>query len=289
MKMVLIADSAVQISNEDIQELGVEVVNYPLLVDGNPYPASMEMDEAAKEEIRMILKDKKRNVGTSGLREEELLEMYRKHAGEPVLSLHMASSASTATSQVISKIIKEHPELDITYYNSRHLVSGYSVIVQEAAKRIRSGADRDEMDHFLKTVPEQTRLMGVVFDLFYLNRTGRIGKAKAVMGTAMKVIPLLCSTDPPGNLKSAGKVKKPAQAIRKIVDTISAERDKKPSASLRALISVIGPHQDEAEELKKEVLKLGGDTEVNLYGTNHSNLPHAGPDFFDIGYMITNL
>jgi len=287
--MVLIADSAVQISNKDILELGVEIVNYPLLVDGNPYPASMDMDEEAKETIRMILKDKKRNVGTSGLREDELLEIYRKHAGESVISLHMASSASTATSQVISKIIKEHPELDVSFYNSRHLVSGYSIIVQEAAKRIRDGAGKEEMDYFLKTVPEQTRLMGVVFDLFYLNRTGRIGKAKAVMGTAMKVIPLLCSTDPPGNLKSAGKVKKPAQAIRKIVDTISADRDKNPSAALRAIISVIGPHKEEAEELQKEVLKLGGDTEVNLYGTNHSNLPHAGPDFFDIGYMLTDL
>jgi len=58
---------------------------------------------------------------------------------------------------------------------------------------------------------------------------------------------------------------------------------------LRAVISVIGPHKDEAEELKTEVLKLGGDVDVNLQGTNHSNLPHAGPDFFDIGYMLTEL
>ncbi len=287
--MVIVADSAVQIANKEMQDLGVEIVNYPLLVDGNPYPASMEMSEEAKAEIRLILKDKNRNVGTSGLKEDELLEIYRRHEGEAILSLHMSSNASTASSQVIAKIIKEHPELDITFYNSQHLVSAYSLIVQEAAKRLKAGASREEMDHFLKTVPGETRLWGVVFDLFYLNRTGRIGKAKAVMGTAMKIIPLLCSSDPPGSLKSAGKVKKPAQAIRKIVEEISADREKKPNAPLRAVISVIGPHKDEAEELKTEVLKLGGDVDVNLQGTNHSNLPHAGPDFFDIGYMITDL
>jgi len=287
--MVIVADSAVQIANKDILELGVEIANYPLLIDGENFPVSLGMSEEAKEEIRLVLKDKKRNVGTSGLREEELLEIYQRHAGEPILSLHMSSNASTASSQVISKIIKEHPELDITYYNSRHLVSGYSIIVQEAARRLKAGADRKEMDFFLQTVPEQTHLMGVVFDLFYLNRTGRIGKAKAVMGTAMKVIPLLCSSDPPGSLKSAGKVKKPAQAIRKIVDTISSDWEKTPSAALRAIISVIGPHKEEAEELKKAIEKIGGDLEVNLYGTNHSNLPHAGPDFFDVGYMLTDL
>ncbi|MCK5736350.1 MAG: hypothetical protein KAH21_07715, partial [Spirochaetaceae bacterium] len=71
--MVLVADSAVQIPNEDIIKLGVEIVNYPMLVDGNPHPASMEMSKESIEEIRLILKDKKRNVGTSGLREDELL------------------------------------------------------------------------------------------------------------------------------------------------------------------------------------------------------------------------
>ncbi len=286
--MVLIADSAVQIANKDLLDLEVEICNYPLLVDGEPYPVSMDMSEESKEEIRRILKDKNRNVGTSGLKEDDLLEIYKRHAGEPILSLHMSNSASTVSTQVIAKIIQDHPELDITYYNSHHLVSAYSIIVYEAAKRIKAGASREEMDTFLKTVPEQTRHMGVVFDLFYLNRTGRIGKAKAVMGTAMKIIPLLCSTDPPGNLKSAGKVKKPAQAIRKFVDSISADREKRPDAAVRALISVIGPHMEDAEKLKSEVLKLGGDIKVLLYGTNHSNLPHAGPDFFDIGYMLTD-
>jgi fatty acid-binding protein DegV len=126
----------------------------------------------------------------------------------------------------------------------------------------------------------------VLFDLFYLSRTGRIGKAKAVMGTAMKVIPLLCSTDPPGNLKSAGKVKNPAQAIRMFVEKIEQDRERRPGAPLKALISCIGPHREEAEELKNAVESLDGDVDVVIYGTNHSNLPHAGPDFFDIGYML---
>ncbi len=287
--MVLVADSAVQIANEDLVKWDVEICNYPLLVDGEPYPVSMDMSEEAKEEIRLILKDKNRNVGTSGLREDDLLKIYRRHAGESIISLHQSAGVSSATSQIIARIIREHPELDITHYDSRHLVSGYSVIVQETARKINAGASREDVDSFLKMIPENTHHIGILFDLFYLNRTGRIGKAKAVMGTAMKVIPLLCNTDPPGGLKSAGKVKKPAQAIRKFVDSISADREERPNAAVRALISVIGPHKDDAEALRDEILKLGGDIEVSLYGTNHSNLPHAGPDFFDLGYMLIDV
>ena len=284
--MVLVADTAAQIPARDFTEWGVEVINYPMYVDGEPIDVSVDMSDEAKEEIRLILKDKKRNVSTSGLREEDLLAAYRRHADEPILSLHMSATASTASAQVIAKIIREHPELDITHYDSRHLVAGYTVIVRQAALRMKAGAGREEMDAFLKAAPLRTRHYGVLYDLFYLSRTGRIGTAKAVMGTAMKIIPLLCATDPPGNLKSAGKVKKPAQAIRKFIEEIEKDRELWPKASLKAVVSVQGPHTEEGEQLVAAVREHDPDADVVLYGCNHSNLPHAGPDFFDIGYML---
>ena len=39
--MVLIADSAVQLSPETLDELGVGVVEYPMFLNGEPYPASI--------------------------------------------------------------------------------------------------------------------------------------------------------------------------------------------------------------------------------------------------------
>ena len=284
--MVLVADTAAQIPAAEFAKWGVEVCSYPMYVDGEPVAVSANMSDEAKEEIRMILKDKNRNVSTSGLREDELLEIYNRHADEPILSLHMSATASSATAQVIAKIIQEHPELDITYYDSRHLVEGYSIIVQEAARRLNAGASRDEMDAFLKAAPLRTRHHGLVYDLFYLKRTGRIGTAKAVMGSAMKIIPMLSATDPPGNLKSAGKVKKPEQAVRKFIDFIERDRKIWPNAPLRALISVHGPHTEEAELLRSEIGKLDGDVEAVLNGPGHSNLPHAGPDYLGLGYML---
>ncbi len=284
--MVLVADTAAQISHQDLKKWGVEIVNYPMYVDGDPIDVSVDMSEEAKEEIRLILKDKNRNVSTSGLKEEDLLEVYRRHANEPILSLHMSATASTASTQVITKIIKEHPELDITHYDSRHLVGGYTVIVREAALRMQAGATREEMDDFLTKAPLRTRHFGVLYDLFYLKRTGRIGTAKAVMGTAMKIIPILTATDPPGNLKSAGKVKKPAQAIRKFIESIEKDREQWPNTDLKAIVSVQGPHKEEGEALVVAIKTYDPKADVALYGCNHSNLPHAGPDYFDIGYML---
>ena len=54
---------------------------------------------------------------------------------------------------------------------------------------------------------------------------------------------------------------------------------------LSAVISVIGPHEEEAEHLKRAVEGLGYEAAITLSYTNHSNMAHAGPDFYDIGYI----
>ena len=284
--MILVVDSTVMIDHQDLNAWGVEVVNYPMYLDSKRIDASMDMSEEAKEEIRLLLKDKKRRVNTSGLREEDLLAVFRKYPDEPILCLLQSSVATTASIQVISKVIKEHPELDITHYDSQHLASGYGVIAREAALRMQAGASREEMDAFLKAAPLRSRLFGVIYDLFYLKRNGRIGAVQAIMGTAMRIIPILTSTDPPGTLKSAGKVKKPAQAIRKIISNIEKDRELWPEASLSAIVSVVGPHKDEGEELIAAIKEHDPDANVALYGYSHSMLPHVGPDFFDVGYLL---
>ncbi|MFH2112930.1 MAG: DegV family protein, partial [Spirochaetota bacterium] len=98
--MVLIADSAVQLSPETLDALNVHVVEYPMYLNGSPYPVSIRMSKAQKDELRLILKDKNNSVTTSGLKEEDLLALYSRFKGEKILSLHQSGRASTATAAV---------------------------------------------------------------------------------------------------------------------------------------------------------------------------------------------
>ena len=140
--MILIADSAVQLSPETLDALKVQVVEYPMYLNGNPYPVSIRMSKAEKDELRLILKDKNNSVTTSGLKEEELLALYQRFKGEKILSLHQSGRASTATAAVIRKILAEHKDLDITYLDAHHLTAAYSVLVQDTALSIQAGKDR---------------------------------------------------------------------------------------------------------------------------------------------------
>ena len=284
--MVLVADSAIQLSYETVKKLNINVVEYPLFVNGEEYPVSISMSREEKDKLRDILKDKNNNVTTSGLREEDLEQMFEKYKDEKILTIHQSMKASTASASVLKKVKQELVELDIELFDTHHLTAAHSVQVLEAAKAIAAGTDYDKLMGQLKKNRENTRHLGAVYDLFYLRRTGRIGLAKAILGTAMKIIPLLGSSDQPGVLQSIGKAKTYMQANNKFVSIIAEDLESKKTDKLSAVISVIGPHEKEAEHLKELIESKEWKASVEVHYTNHSNMPHAGPDFYDLGYIV---
>ena len=283
--MVLIADSAIQIEQKTVETFGIKVVEYPLFVNGEEYPVSMSMSREEKDKLRDILKDKNNNVTTSGLKEGDLLNVFKANAGEKMLFMHQSMKASTASATVLKKVREEIADLDVEFFDTHHLTGAHSVQVLAAARAIDGGMSFDDLMPFLERNRDHTTHLGAVYDLFYLHRTGRIGLAKAFFGTAMKIIPLLGSTDEPGVLKSIGKAKNYFQANQRILDLIAADMNERGSSSLTALLSVIGPHEQEAHHLKELLESQSWDVSAEVHFTNHSNMPHAGPDFYDIGYI----
>src|SRR5688572_3243405 len=108
--MELVVGSCAQIEPRLLQELGVHMLDFPLFVDGAPYPARYDMSAAEKETLRSILLDKKRTVATSGIREADMLACYERLAGKPILAFHTGETFSSATYAALRKIAKEHPE-----------------------------------------------------------------------------------------------------------------------------------------------------------------------------------
>jgi DegV family protein with EDD domain len=287
--MVIVADSAIQLSLEYLASIGVEVVDYPTFMNGVPYrEATMRMTEEEKEKMRSLLKDKNNNFTTAGLRAEDLTAAYRKFPGQKIISLHQSSKATTVTADTIRKVLSENKDLDVTYVDSTFLTSAYSAIVKEAAIAAGKGMSFNEVMKVIDTCRRNARHLGVIYDLFYLHHTGRIGLAKAVLGTAMKIINILSSAEEPGNLKSIGKVKNFRQANERFLSVVKEDLASKGGKSVTGVISVVGPHSPEAEHLAELVRGLGIGADVRICGTNHSNMPHVGPDFYDFGYIITH-
>ncbi|MDP3178160.1 MAG: hypothetical protein Q8M76_09675, partial [Spirochaetaceae bacterium] len=74
----------------------------------------------------------------------------------------------------------------------------------------------------------------------------------------------------------------------RLVGIIRGDLEARSGKALRAVISLVGPHEEEARELKKAVEGLPASAKVEIHYTNHSNMPHVGPDYYDIGYTVVS-
>jgi len=284
--MVIVADSSLQLANDTIGELNIQVVEYPLFVNGEPYPVSMSMSGEEKEKLRLIIKDKNNNVSTSGLKEEDLQELFERFKDQKILTIHQSVRMSSITATVLQKVKSELSGLDIELFDTHHMVAAYTVQVLLAARALQAGVEYPELMELMKRNRQNTRHLGSVYDLFFLQRTGRIGRAKAILGTAMKIIPLLGSSEEPGVLRNIGKAKTFQQANQKFVATITADMEARKASRLTAVISQIGSYDRETSHLKQLIEQQGWEAEVQILATNHSAMPHAGPDFYDLGYTV---
>jgi DegV family protein with EDD domain len=284
--MVIVADSSLQLAFETIKELNIQVVEYPLFVNGEPYPVSMSMSGEEKETLRLLIKDKKNNVSTSGLKEEDLREVFERFKDQKILTIHQSARMSTITVSVLQKVKSELSAMDIELFDTHHMIAAYTVQVLLAARALQAGMDYPELVEMMTRNRMNTRHVGSVYDLFFLQRTGRIGRAKAILGTAMKIIPLLGSSEEAGVLRNIGKAKTYKQANQKFVATMAEDVEAKKARRVTAVISRIGPYDREASHLKQLIEQQGWDAEVQILATNHSAMPHAGPDFYDLGYTV---
>lgn len=284
--MVIVADSALQLASQTIRDLGIEVLEYPLFVNGEPYPVSMSMSREEKERLRDLIKDKKNNVSTSGLKEEDVRRLFQRHKGQKILTMHQSARMSSITATVLQKVKTDLAGQDIELFDTHNMTSAYSVQVLLAARAARSGMAWPELSALIQKNRANTGHLGAVYDLFFLQRTGRIGRAKAILGTAMKIIPLLGASEEAGVLQSIGKAKNYLQANQKFVQLIEEDLQRKKARRVTALISQIGPYDRETGHLRDLLKDRGWASEVEVVYSNHSNMPHAGPDFYDIGYVL---
>jgi DegV family protein with EDD domain len=284
--MVLVASSAIQISGERCKELNINIVEYPIFINGESYNGHVNMTQDEKNKLRDKIKDKKNKIGTAGLTYEALSMLYEKFKGEKIVHMEQSLKMTAATDQMIKKVLDDHKDFKVEIFDTNHLASAYSLQVLEAAKALKKGISDDDFIKLIKENRNNTRHLGIIHDLFFLNRAGRVSFAKALLATAFNLLPILSSSDVPGQLKNVGKAKTTAQANQIIVNLIEEDMKKKNGKRISVLVSYCGDHEKEINQFVEMFKNKGWTSEIEVHYANHSNMSHMGPDFVEMGYII---
>ncbi|HVF05228.1 MAG TPA: DegV family protein [Frankiaceae bacterium] len=147
---------------------------------------------------------------------------YEAIGAQDIVSIHLSAKLSgtreSAVSAAYDLFDSGGPRVKVV--DSRTTAMGLGFAVIEAAECAAAGGDAFEVVAAAEASARRTATVFYVDTLEYLRRGGRIGKAAALLGTALDMKPLLHMVD--GAIEPMDKVRKSERAIAKLEDTIVA-------------------------------------------------------------------
>ena len=206
-------------------------------------------------------------------------EAYRslRQGGDEIVSVHLSSKVSgTYNSALMAAQSVGEGKIDVVDSLSTSMALGFMAL--EGAKLARAGRDRQAVADCLRGLVHKARVICVVDTLTYLERGGRIGKARALLGSLLNVKPILQLKD--GEVVPLGRARGRPQALNRLVELL--ERDGK----VRQLAIMHGAAQTDAEQLRERVASSYPGVDIQLTEIGAVLGTHTGPGVIGFTYLV---
>jgi DegV family protein with EDD domain len=144
-------------------------------------------------------------------------ETFRPHveAGRDILCIVLSSKLS-GTINAARSAAQQFPGASITIVDSLSVAGGLGMQVLRAQELAKAGASVSEIVAALEREKQTQHLYACIPDLSHVVRTGRIGKARAVIGTLMKIVPVISLRD--GEVVAEAQVRTMSRAQETMID-----------------------------------------------------------------------
>ena len=200
-------------------------------------------------------------------------DLLKKH--DSILSLHISSKLS-ATYNSALQAQKEIGNEKIKVIDSMNGTLGLGAIVHHIADLNQKGESFENLVKEAENIIPNAIFMGLVPTLEYLAKGGRIGKARAFMGSLLKIKPILSAVD--GEIQSVGKARTLIKGMDFIVDEMKNRKISK-------LFIVHANHEERANLLKEKTKDLIDPKDVIIAEFGPVVGTHLGPGAFGVGFI----
>ncbi len=117
-------------------------------------------------------------------------EAFNAQEAPEILCLTISSHLS-GTINSARVAAQQIPGRRIEVFDSESAAGGLGLMALRAAELAGAGAPMDDILQALERERREQRLYACIADLSHLQRTGRIGRAQAAIGTLMRIVPVL--------------------------------------------------------------------------------------------------
>ena len=190
----VVCDSTAYLPRDLIEERGIETISLYVSIDGHQ-ERELEIDDYASFYER--LRASETGATTSQPSIGDFLAVYEPllDAGKEVVSIHIAAGISgtfEAAGQARQRLIDEDKGGErVHIMDSRSAAGGMGLTVLGASAAVAKGANAEATLAHAEETREALKMWFAIDTLEYLRRGGRIGGARAWIGGALKIKPIL--------------------------------------------------------------------------------------------------
>lgn len=271
---IITVNSTVDTGKEWLKERNVPVIPLKYTIDGQEYT---DMYGLSDKEFFQKLREGKMSV-TSQINPEEAKEMLEPYVKEGKDVLHLAFSSAlsgTCDSMKIAaeELQEEYPEAKVIVVDTLCACMGEAMLLYYALKQKEAGKAIEEVAQWAEENKLHVCHNVTVDDLFHLHRGGRVSKTAAVLGTMVKVKPII-HMDDNGALQVIGKERGRKKSLHKIVD-MAVERSEGWDNEI--IMITHGDCLEDAEYVAKLVREKMGVENVLIHNIGTVIGSHTGP------------
>lgn len=283
----IVTDSASNLSEEMIDEFGLEILPMTFMVDGVERRSYLKGEKTdLKQFYTMMREGKVITTSLPNLQETETTMRAILDGGEDILYLGFSSALSSAFGSIdllMQRLAGEYPERTLRAVETFAASGGQGMLVYLACKKAAAGATLDEVGDFVVETRDHLCHWFTVDDLMFLFRGGRVSRTSAWAGTMLNIKPVL-HVDADGALIPVEKVRGRKKSIKALVDRM--EKTAIDPASQTVFITH-GDCIDDVEVLKSEITERLGVTDFVVNYIDPVIGAHSGPGTLALFFLGT--
>jgi DegV family protein with EDD domain len=268
MAVKIVTDSSADLPAEVVKELGITVI--PLYVRFGDEVLRDRVD-ISEDEFYQRLQNDPVHPNTTQPGPQDFVDVYQRLAqgADGIVSIHISAKLSGTCSSALQAKGMVANECSVEVVDSETLSMALGLIVIAAARAAKAGKSLDEVEAVARQTIPKIRLLALLDTLKYLLLGGRIGKAKALLGSILNVKPILTLKD--GEVVPAGQVRTRAKGMDKLFEFVENSKD------TQELTVVHSTTPDEAQALAERLGSVFDEEKIMMSRLGPVLGVHIGP------------
>ncbi|MCK4256326.1 DegV family protein [candidate division WOR-3 bacterium] len=270
----IVTDDASDIPESAIKKYNITILKHPL------YFGDEEVTGISPDQFYKRL-EKGEMPRTTLLPTGILVNTYKKLDTDTILSIHLSSKMSGTYNSALTaaEMVKDIVKVEV--FETGLTTLGQGMIALESAIEAFSGQDIKSVKSKAEEVRSKVKMILAIPNLNFLHKSGRLGKGKALLGSMMRIIPMVTFID--GEIIPFGRGRTTSQVISKIKDEMRKDLAKFKAERVKVLLGYTTDKRI-CKELEEVIRNEFPVSESHIIQMNSVVGVYLGPGAWGISY-----